>query len=51
MTGYGKTIAVAPFEATAELVDNFDLINAAGEQVVLYLHYVDAEVYLKEDAR
>jgi hypothetical protein len=51
MTGYGKTIAVAPFEGSGEMVDNFDLINAAGEQVVVYLHYVDAEVYLKEEAR
>jgi hypothetical protein len=51
MTGYSKTITVEPFVGSGELVDNFDLINAAGEQVVLYLHYVDAEVYLKEDAR
>jgi hypothetical protein len=49
MTGYGKTISVAPFEAFGELVDNFDLISAAGEQVVVYLHYTDAEVYLKEE--
>jgi hypothetical protein len=38
MTGYGKTITVAPMEGSGELVDNFELISAKGEQVVLYLH-------------
>ena len=49
MTGYGKNIGVEPMTATAEMVENFDLVHAGGEQVVLYLNYTDAIVYLKED--
>jgi len=50
ITGYGKTIAVAPMEAHAELVENFDLVHADGEQVVLYLHGVDVTLFIKEEA-
>jgi hypothetical protein len=52
MTGYGKTIAVAPFEGSGVLVDNFDLISASGEQVVLYLHRVqEVELFIKEGTK
>lgn len=49
MTGYSKTVDVSPMTATAEMVENFDVVHAGGEQVVLYLNYTDATVYLKED--
>lgn len=49
MTGYGKTITVAPLEGSGELVDNFELISAMGEQVVVYLHALtEVELYLME---
>ena len=49
MTGFGKTIEVAPFEGTGELVDNFELISAAGEQAVVYLlNLREVELYLVE---
>jgi hypothetical protein len=52
MTGYGKTIAVDPFIGSGEMVDNFDLISASGEQVVLYLHALtEVELYLKEGTK
>lgn len=50
MVGIGRTISVEPMTAFATMVDNFDLVHAGGEQVVLYLHYSDAIVYMKEDA-
>lgn len=48
-TGFSKVISAAPMTATAEFVENFDLVHADGEQVVLYLHGFDAELYLKEE--
>lgn len=50
MTGYGKYISVTPATAVATIVENFDLVHAGGEQIVLYLHYSDVTVYMKEDA-
>lgn len=49
-TGFSKVISAAPMTATATLVENFDMVHATGEQVVLTLHGVDATLYLKEDA-
>lgn len=49
-TGYGKTIGVEPFEATAEIVEPFDAVHAEGEQVALILHNYEATLYLKEEA-
>jgi hypothetical protein len=49
MTGYGKTITVAPFEGSGELVDNFELISARGEQVVVYLHgLTEVELFMED---
>lgn len=48
-TGYSKVIGAAPMVAEAELVENFDMVHATGEQVVLTLHGVDATLYLKEE--
>lgn len=50
MVGVGRTISVEPMTAFATMVDNFDLVHAGGEQIVLYLQYSDAIVYMKEDA-
>jgi hypothetical protein len=50
MTGYGKTIAVEPATAYAEMVESFDVVHAGGEQIVLTLHHVDATLYLLEEA-
>lgn len=53
MTGYGKNIAVAPMTATAEIVENFDMVFAGGEQIVLTLlgsSAANITLYLKEDA-
>lgn len=49
ITGYTKIVKADPMLATAEMVEDFDVVHAGGEQVVLYLHYTDAIVYLKED--
>lgn len=49
-TGFGKTITAAPMTAEVELIENFDMVHATGEQVVLTLHGVDATLYLKEEA-
>lgn len=49
MTGYGKTITVEPFEGSGELVDNFELVAAKGEQAVVFLHGLnEVELYLME---
>ena len=50
MTQYGKTITADPFLASGEIVDNFNMVKATGEEVVLYL-YNDNQIdlYLKED--
>lgn len=48
-TGYSRVISAAPMLATAEFVENFDMVHASGEQVVLTLHGVDATLYLKEE--
>jgi len=50
MVGVGRTISVEPMTATATLVENFDMVHAGGDQIVLYLHYSDAIIYMKEDA-
>lgn len=49
MTGYGKTITVEPFVGSGELVDNFELISARGEQVVVYLHRLSEVELFMED--
>lgn len=49
MTGYGKTISAEPMVVTVEMVENFDMVHASGEQVVVYLHGVDATLYIKEE--
>lgn len=49
-SGYNKTIKAEPMTAHAELVDNFDMVYAGGEQIVLTLHHVDATLYLLEEA-
>ncbi len=48
-TGFSRVVSAAPMEATAEFVENFDMVHATGEQVVLTLHGVDATLYLKEE--
>jgi hypothetical protein len=48
VTGYSKRIEVAPMEASAEFVDNFNLVFAGGEQVVLVLHNVEAILIIEE---
>jgi hypothetical protein len=48
-TSYSKVISASPMTATAELVENFDMVHTSGEQVVLTLHGVDAVLYLKEE--
>lgn len=50
MTGYSKKIVAEPMTAHVELVDNFDMVHAGGEQVVLYIRNAEAILYLKEDA-
>lgn len=50
MTGYSKRVMAEPMTAHAEMVENFDMVHATGEQVVLTLHGVDATLYLKEEA-
>lgn len=48
VTGYGKTISVAPAEFSIEVIDNFELVAAGGEQVVLYLHALrEVELYME----
>lgn len=49
-TGFSRVVSAAPMTATAELVESFDMVHATGEQVVLFLHGVDATLYLKEEA-
>jgi hypothetical protein len=48
-TGFSRVISAEPMLASAELVENFDMVHATGEQVVLTLHGVDATLYLKEE--
>lgn len=48
-TGFSKVVSAGPMEADATLVENFDMVHATGEQVVLTLHGVDATLYLKEE--
>lgn len=50
ITGWGQRINVAPMTADAEVVETFGMVFAGGEQIALTLHYVDATLYLKEDA-
>ena len=50
MTGYGKVIYADPFLASGEIVDNFNMVKATGEEVVLYLSNDNQiDLYLKED--
>lgn len=48
ITGYNKRIGVSPMEMSIEMVDNFNLVFAGGEQVVLVLHNVDAILTIEE---
>lgn len=48
--GVGKTIQIEPMVAIGTMPFTFDMVHAGGEQVVLYLHYTDAIVYVKEDS-
>lgn len=48
ITGYNKRIQVSPMEMSIEMVDNFNLVFAGGEQVVLVLHNVDATLTIEE---
>lgn len=48
ITGYNKRIQVAPMEMSMMMVDNFNLVFAGGEQVILVLHNVDAILTLEE---
>jgi len=50
MPGIGRTISVEPMAAVATMPFTFDMVHAGGDQIVLYLHYTDAIVYVKEDA-
>lgn len=50
MTGYSRTIYAEPMTATATIVENFNMVHAGGEHIVLTLHTQDAILYLKEDA-
>lgn len=50
MPGVGRTINVEPMTAIATMPFTFDMVHAGGEQIVLYLHYNDAIVFVKEDA-
>lgn len=50
VTGFGRTIQIPPATATAEFVDNLEIVKTTGEQIVLYLHGVDeVSLYLKEE--
>jgi hypothetical protein len=48
-SGFSRVISAAPMTADAVLVENFAMVRATGEQVVLILHGVDATLYLKEE--
>lgn len=48
ITGYNKRIQVSPMELSIEMVDNFNLVFAGGEQVVLVLHNVEAILTIEE---
>jgi len=50
MPGVGRTINVEPMTAIGTMPFTFDMVHAGGEQIVLYLHYNDAIVFVKEDA-
>lgn len=50
MPGVGRTINVEPMTAIGTMPFTFDMVHAGGEQIVLYLHYSDAIVFVKEDA-
>lgn len=50
MNGVGTTIQAAPMTGTATIVDNFDMVHANGEYVVLTLHGYDATLFIKEEA-
>lgn len=50
-TGSNKTIKVQPMTGNAEVVENFEMVSATGEQVILTLHGLDlVTLYLKEEA-
>ena len=49
-TGFSRVISAQPMTASATLVENFDMVHASGEQVVLYLHGVDDTLFIKEEA-
>ena len=50
MPGVGRTINVEPMTAIGTMPFTFDMVHGGGEQIVLYLHYNDAIVFVKEDA-
>jgi hypothetical protein len=48
VTGYNKSIEIAPMEGSGVLVDNFNLVFAGGEQVILVIHNVEAILTIEE---
>jgi hypothetical protein len=48
-SGYSRVIQAAPMQADAVLVENFNMVHATGEQIVLVLAGVDDTLYLKEE--
>jgi hypothetical protein len=49
LTGLSRTIFAGAMTATAGLVENFDMVHATGEQVVLTLHGTNAILYIREE--
>ncbi|WDS61315.1 hypothetical protein SEA_MINIFLAYER_8 [Satellite phage MiniFlayer] len=48
VTGYNKSISIEPMLGSGEMVDNFNLVFAGGEQVILVLHNIDAILTIEE---
>lgn len=49
ITGYGTQVLPGPMTANAVIVDNFEMVHATGEQVVLYLYGDDIDLFMKEE--
>lgn len=48
ITGFGRNVSAEPMLAQADIIESFDMIHAAGEQVTLTLHGHDITLFIKE---